>query len=292
MMTTVLIEPQQPSSNNNKMVVQGMMATQSSIPVRSNWFQVARPVANPRIRLFCFSYAGGNAATYRDWHTRLPEGVEVCSVQLPGRGNRFKEKAITHLDTLLNSLLPEIEPYTATPYAFFGHSMGAQVAFELARKLRDKGCPEPKCLIVSGRRAPQRHAKSKPLYTLPETEFREEIRRLNGTPEEALNNPELMDLVSPILRADFQLIETWMYQPSDPISAPVMALGGVKDSQVSMDDLEEWSKVTKGPFCLELFSGDHFFINQVTDSLLSTVSNAIESVLGGAEGLLANRKTS
>lgn len=269
-----------------------MMATQSSIPLRSNWFQVARPVTNHRIRLFCFSYAGGNASTYRDWHTRLPKDVEVCSVQLPGRGNRFKEKAFTDLDTLLNSLIPEIEPFTSTPYAFFGHSMGAQVAFELARKLRDKGCPQPKCLIVSGRRAPQRQKKAKPIYSLPETEFREEIRRLNGTPEEALNNPELMDLVSPILRADFQLIETWIYQPSDPIDVPVMALGGVKDNQVSMDDLEDWSKVTKGPFCLELFSGDHFFINQVTDSLLTTVNHAIESVLEGAEELLANRKTS
>ena len=101
-----------------------------------------------------------------------------------------------------------------------------------------------------------------------------------------------MDLVSPILRADFQLIETWVYQPSDPIDVPVMALGGVKDNQVSMDDLEEWRKVTKGPFCLELFSGDHFFINQVTDSLLNTVNQAIESVLGGSDGMLASRKTS
>ena len=268
------------------------MATQSSIPVKSNWFQVARPVSEPRLRLFCFSYAGGNASTYRDWHKRLPSDVEVCSVQLPGRGSRFKEKAFTDLDSLLSTLAPEIQPYTTTPYAFFGHSMGAQLAFELSRKLRDLGCMQPKCLIVSGRRAPQRAKKSKPIYSLPETEFRDEIRRLNGTPEEALNNPELMDLVSPILRADFQLIETWVYQPSDPIDVPVMALGGVKDNQVSMDDLEEWRKVTKGPFCLELFSGDHFFINQVTDSLLNTVSQAIESVLGGSESMLASRKTS
>ena len=268
------------------------MANHSTNPVRSNWFQVARPVVSPRLRLFCFSYAGGNASTYREWHKRLPEDVEVCSIQLPGRGSRFKEKAFTDLDSLLTSLVAEIEPYTETSYAFFGHSMGAQVAFELARKLRDKGLEQPKCLIVSGRRAPQRAKKSKPIYSLPEAEFRDEIRRLNGTPEEALNNPELMDLVSPILRADFQLIETWVYQPSDPIDVPVLALGGVKDKQVTMDDLEDWKKVTKGPFCLELFSGDHFFINQATDTLLNTVNQAIETVLGRADGVLANRKTS
>ncbi|WP_199767993.1 thioesterase II family protein [Ketobacter alkanivorans] len=269
-----------------------MMANHSTNPVRSNWFQVARPVVSPRLRLFCFSYAGGNASTYREWHKRLPEDVEVCSIQLPGRGSRFKEKAFTDLDSLLTSLVAEIAPYTETSYAFFGHSMGAQVAFELARKLRDKGLEQPKCLIVSGRRAPQRSKKSKPIYSLPEAEFRDEIRRLNGTPEEALNNPELMDLVSPILRADFQLIETWVYQPSDPIDVPVLALGGVKDKQVTMDDLEDWKKVTKGPFCLELFSGDHFFINQATDTLLNTVNQAIETVLGRADGVLANRKTS
>lgn len=268
------------------------MATQSRDVKQSNWFHIARPVKQPRLRLFCFSYAGGNASTYRDWHKQLPEDIEVCSVQLPGRGSRFKEKAFTDLDSLLSTLTPEIAPYTDTPYAFFGHSMGAQLAFELARKLRDMGADQPKCLIVSGRRAPQKQKKSKPIYSLPESEFRDEIRRLNGTPDEALNNPELMDLVSPILRADFQLIETWQYQPSDPIDVPVMALGGVKDNQVSMDDLEDWKTVTRGPFCLELFSGDHFFINQVTDSLLNTVNQAIESVVGSTDGMLSRRKSS
>ena len=148
---------------------------------------------------------------------------------------------------------------------------------------------QPACLIVSGRRGPQRPPRNKPIHTLPEPQFRDEIRRLNGTPEEALNNPELMDLVSPILRADCQVVETWEYRPSEPIDVPVLALGGVKDKQVSLDDLEDWRSVTKGPFSLELFSGDHFFINQVTDSLLNTVSQALNCVLGRAEGLLSRR---
>lgn len=268
-----------------------MTVSQNPVMGQSSWFLIPRPVARPRLRLFCFSYAGGNASTYREWHRQLPADVEVCSVQLPGRGSRFREKALTDLNALLSALIVEIARYTDTPYAFFGHSMGAQVAFELSRCIRDKGLNQPAFLIVSGRRAPQKQKKSRPIYNLPEAEFREEIRRLNGTPAEALNNPELMDLVSPILRADFQLIETWQYLPSDPIDVPVMALGGVKDNQVSLDDLEDWSKVTKGPFSLELFSGDHFFINQVTDALLNTISHAIDSLVV-QDGLLTQRKMS
>jgi len=266
-----------------------MVMTSSPKVAQSPWFQVPRPVDAPRLRLFCFSYAGGNASTYRDWHRLLPADVEVCSVQLPGRGSRFKERAHTTLNSLLDALQTAIQPYVGVPYAFFGHSMGAQVAFELARRLRDSGARQPACLIVSGRRGPQRPPRNKPIHTLPESQFRDEIRRLNGTPEEALNNPELMDLVSPILRADCQVVETWEYRPSEPIDVPVLALGGVKDKQVSLDDLEDWRSVTKGPFSLELFSGDHFFINQVTESLLNTVSQALNCVLGRAEGLLSRR---
>ena len=261
--------------------------TSASQVLHNPWFQITRPVVTPRLRLFCFSYAGGNAATYRDWYKQLPEDVEVCSIQLPGRGSRFKERAHTSLDSLLAALHHVIEPHTRVPFAFFGHSMGAQVAFELARRLRDTGTALPSCLIVSGRRGPHRPPRNKPIYNLPEPEFREEIRRLNGTPEEALNNPELMDIISPILRADCQVVETWNYQPSRPMDVPVLALGGVKDSQVSIEDLEDWRTVTTGPFTLQLFSGDHFFINQVTDSLLTTVRHTLDCVLGRAEGFLS-----
>ncbi len=252
-----------------------------------NWFQIQRPVANPTLRLFCFSYAGGSASIYRDWHKHLPEDVEVCSVQLPGRGARFTERSFTSLGPMIDALEQAIDPYTKVPYAFFGHSMGAQLAFELTRRLRDRGIPEPQCLILSGRKAPQLQSKRKPIHTLPESEFREEVKRLNGTPDEALNNQELMDIVSPILRADFQAIETWEYTPSNPITVPMFVMGGVKDKNVTLDDLEEWRQVSTGPFGLELFSGDHFFINQATDSLLKSINKAINSVLGRAEGLIS-----
>lgn len=235
------------------------------------------------MRLFCFSYAGGSAAVFKSWPDAMPQGVEVCSVQLPGRGTRYGETALTSMEQMLDELQTVIRPLTNVPYVFFGHSMGAQLAFELVRRLRRAGAPEPSCLIVSSRRAPQCPGRDKPLYSLPEAEFREEIRRMNGTPEEALSNPELMDIVSPVLRADFTAIETWDYQAGQPLTAPVLALGGVHDRQVSLDDLEAWRQITVGSFSLELFSGDHFFLNQVEASLLKSMNRVMSELMPRAE---------
>ncbi|PCJ30186.1 MAG: putative thioesterase [Moraxellaceae bacterium] len=243
------------------------------------WFQVPKPVAQPRLRLFCFNYAGGNASAYRDWYQQLPSDVEVCSIQLPGRGARFKESAYTNLNALLDALESAMSPYLGVSYAFFGHSMGAQVAYELARRLRDNGFAEPDYLFVSGRRAPQLPATRKPIHGLPEDQFLEEIRRLNGTPDEALNNPELMELVSPILRADCQVIETWDYRPSELLAMPVIALGGAKDSNVAINELEDWSKVTNNHFEMRLFSGDHFYLHSSKDSLLSCIAGVLNKAL-------------
>lgn len=254
------------------------------------WFQVPNPVAAPRFRLFCFSYAGGNASAYRDWHRKLPADIELCSVQLPGRGSRFREQAFTNFDALLQALTDAIKPYLGkTEFAFFGHSMGAEVAFELARTLRSQRLPQPQCLFVSGRKAPQVPSRRRPIHDLPEEEFRKEIRRLNGTPEEALQNAELMDLVSPILRADCQVIETWEYQPSEPLDVPVFALGGVRDDHVSIDELESWAKLTRAHFELRLFSGDHFYIHSATDALLSCINSTISRLINQSDRILSYR---
>lgn len=246
---------------------------------KDKWFQVPQPVGNARARLFCFSYAGGNASAYRDWAKYLPRDVELCNVQLPGRGARFKESSYTNLNTLLDGLESAISPYLDKNFAFFGHSMGAQVAFELSRRLQEKGKSKPDFLFVSARKAPQIPQRRRPLHSLPETEFRAEIERLNGTPKEALANPELMDIISPILRADCKAIETWEYQPSEPLDIPVVALGGVQDQHVTIEELEKWAEVTKGPFEIQLFSGDHFYIHQATDALLNVLGRKITKIL-------------
>ncbi|MCG8315624.1 MAG: alpha/beta fold hydrolase [Pseudomonadales bacterium] len=253
----------------------------------SIWFQVPNPVANPKLRMFCFSYAGGNASAYRDWYQKLPSDVELCSVQLPGRGARFKEKAFTSLNELVDALIDAFQPFLDVPFVFFGHSMGAQVAFELTRRLRDSSLSQPLSLFVSGRRAPNLPARRKPIHDLPETEFREEIRRLNGTPAEAFDNPELMELVSPILRADCQVIETSEFQPSEPLGVPIVALGGAQDRNVTIDELEHWSRLTKGAFEMRLFSGDHFYIHSATDSLLKCLNSFLERAADHSDRILS-----
>lgn len=256
----------------------------------SLWFQTPKVVTQPKLRLFCFSYAGGSASTFYDWHKHLPDDVEVCSIQLPGRGTRFKEQAYTNLGSILTAVENAISAKVDVPYAFFGHSMGAQLAFELTRRLRQSGAPDPECLFISGRKAPQLKARRKPIHDLPETEFREQLKQLNGTPQAALDDPELMDLVSPILRADFKAIETWQFEPSEPLEVPLVVMGGNRDNHVSLDDLEEWRKLTRGSFSLELFSGDHFFINQSTDALLSSLNKSLSGLVNRAERWFGKRQ--
>ena len=192
-------------------------------------FIVPRPVAKPRVRLYCLPYAGGSASAYHAWARALPDDVELSGVQLPGRSLRIHEPPLRRLPELLRALLPRLERQDA-PYVLFGHSMGALVAFELARGLRHLGAPPPAGLIVSGSRAPERRGASHDLHRLPDEDFLRELRRFEGLPEEVLRDPELLALTLPALRADFEMIETWQSEPEPPLPVRMAALGGTERS--------------------------------------------------------------
>src|SRR6185437_8848497 len=181
------------------------------------WFTSKRPNARARLRLFCFPYAGGGPAIYRLWPQNLPTDVEICVAQLPGRGTRMREQPFTNLDALVQAATEAIKPLLDKPFALFGHSMGAMISFELARRLREQGQPQPSYLFISGRRAPQLPNDDPLSYNLPDTELRQELLRLNGTPKEVLEHPELMELMLPLLRADFSVVETYEYRPGVPL---------------------------------------------------------------------------
>ncbi|MBL4795100.1 MAG: thioesterase, partial [Pseudomonadales bacterium] len=256
-----------------------MNNTRSSSLYKNPWFHVQKRVEQPSIRLFCFSYAGGSAGAFRGWCDLLPDYIEVCSVQLPGRGSRFREPPITNMSLLLDMLVPEIKQHFNDPFAFFGHSMGAQVSFELARRLRSLNEPLPVHLFESGRRAPQLESNRKIIHGLPEDQFLNEIKKLNGTPEEALQHPELMELVSPILRADIKLVETWDYRDELPLSIPITALAGAADEGVPVESIEEWGVQTSKGFTLRVFNGDHFFINSCKSEVLANVSATLSAIV-------------
>jgi medium-chain acyl-[acyl-carrier-protein] hydrolase len=239
------------------------------------WVTCPEPQPQADFRLLCFPYAGGKASIFLSWPDGLPSTIEVCSVQLPGRGSRFSEPAFTNLRALIKTMAAPLLPYLDKPFALFGHSLGALIAFELARHLRRDYDLKPIQLFVSGCRAPQLGRLHPPMSALPESELIATLRRLTGTPEPVLQNAELMQLLTPILRADFTLTETYVYTAEAPLDCPISAFGGREDMLVSQDSLEAWNEQTGQAFKLRMLPGDHFFLNTAQSSLLQAIDEAI-----------------
>jgi medium-chain acyl-[acyl-carrier-protein] hydrolase len=232
-------------------------------------------------RLFCFPYAGGAAAIYRDWGNQFPSRIEVYPVQLPGHGNRLNEPLFKRLEPLVESTAEALRPYLEGSFAFFGHSMGAIISFELAHLLRREHKPGPAHLFLSGRPAPHRVKNEPPTYDLPQPEFIEELRRLQGTPKEVLEDPELMSILGPILRADLEICETHEYAPGPPLECPITAFGGLHDQDVSREQLEGWRDYTSSSFAVRMFPGDHFYLHHSAPMLLRLIAQDLRNMSRG-----------
>lgn len=245
----------------------------------NSWVTCPRPNPQAHLRLFCFPYAGGAASIFRTWSDDLPRDVEACLIQPPGRESRLGEPPFTRLSPLVHSLVQAIRPCLNLPFAFFGHSMGATINFELTRQLRKRNDLGPVHLFVSGSRAPQIPRRDPPIHQLPEAEFVEELRGFNGTPEAVLQNTELMQLFLPILRADFAVHEMYVYTADAPLDCSISAFGGLQDDEVSHDDLVAWRDQTRSAFTLRMFPGDHFFLHSARTLLLQALSQDLVQVL-------------
>lgn len=191
------------------------------------------------------------------------------------------EPPFTRLEPLIQALAHALLPSLTKPFAFFGHSMGGLVSFELVRILRKEYDLSPVHLFVSGHRAPQVPDPDPPIHALPEAAFLEELRRLNGTPEAVLQNAELMQLLLPTLRADFAVIETYIYAPDPPLDCPITAFGGLQDQEASCDDLEAWREQTNAAFSLQMLRGDHFFLHSAQPLLLQFLSRKLHQIASG-----------
>lgn len=248
-------------------------------PRAGGW--LAWPSANDQaaLRLFCFPYAGGSGTIFRPWGKALPGEVDVCGIQLPGRGVRAREPHLRDMRVLVPALAEAILPLCDRPFAFFGHSLGALVAFEVARHLRRETRLEPLLLIASGRRAPQIPSTEAPIHDLPHDAFVAELTRLNGTPDEVLRNQELMEILLPTLRADFQLADTYRFVDDRPLTGRVTVYGGADDADDTRDKLEAWRETTTGPFTLRMFPGGHFFIHTAEPLLLRILFADIERAM-------------
>ncbi len=244
--------------------------------LKDPWIAFHKPRPQARLRLFCLPFAGGGAISYREWSAEMPEEIEVMPVQLPGRERRLREQPFTRMDLLIDALSVAMAPYLDKPFAIFGHSMGAAIGYEWARRLeRDHG-PTPVKILVSARRAPHLSNTDKH-YLLPDDEFCDHLREMNGTPVEVLANPELMQLLLPLLRGDFELNDTHEPQLQPLLACPVTVYGGLEDVEVSRSDLSAWQDVTTGKYKLRMFAGDHFFLHDGRASLIGAVA---EDLLG------------
>ena len=238
------------------------------------WLILGKPKPETRLRLFCFPYAGGGASIFRQWSENMPEGVEVCAIQLPGRENRIIDPPFTKLAPLVDAMVEALDPYFDVPFAFFGHSIGAKIAFELARELRRKKGVHPVHLFVSGSRPPH-IPEPRPLHMLPEHEFVKEFRRFSGTPEAVMQSRDLMEMYLPILRADFAVDETYVYYEDNPLDCPISAFGGSEDKETNRQELEAWRQHTLDSFKFQMFEGDHFFIKSSQSRVLDSISRVL-----------------
>lgn len=242
------------------------------------WLAYHQP--NPRavMRLFCFPFAGGGASAFRGWGHRFADTLEVCPVQLPGREGRLSEPPIHRMAPMVEALAQRLQGHMDRPFAFFGHSMGAAMAFALAHHLESQGAPAPRHLFVSAGSAPTLPAHDAPMHRASDAELVEELKRLGGTPPEILADPEWLELLLPLIRADFELLETYQPPEGTCVSCPVSAFGGLQDVHVRRDRLEAWRSLTSAGFTLRMVPGGHFYLQSALDPLAEAIGRDLDLV--------------
>jgi medium-chain acyl-[acyl-carrier-protein] hydrolase len=233
-----------------------------------------------RIRLFCFPYAGGGAHIYFPWQAQLPDWIEICAIQLPGRGMRFADIPYSQHQPIIEQVLDAIKDYMDKPYAIFGHSMGALLAYELAQAIEQSSLAKPEHLFVSGRRAMHIPSSSKAIYNLDDKDLIAELRQLNGTPAEVLANQELMNLLLPVIRADFKLCDTYEYNEQyESLNINITTFEGSQDHKAQGKYMTAWKDLTSGDVNALQLAGDHFFIHSQEQQLLTLLKDKLLSLL-------------
>jgi medium-chain acyl-[acyl-carrier-protein] hydrolase len=221
----------------------------------SPWVSISPSNGRSLARLFCLPFAGGGSLAYHNWPSRILAGVEVARVHLPGREARLGEPLFRRLAPLVDTLVEELIPWIDRPFAIYGHSMGALLAFELARGLRRRYSLLPGHLFVSGYRAPQLPPSELPFSRLPDADFIDRIRQLGGVPDLVVENEELMEIFLPILKADFEMLETYVFKEEPPLECPLTAFGGLSDPKFDREKIIAWGIHSSMGFSTHFFPG-------------------------------------
>ncbi|WP_251076751.1 thioesterase II family protein [Streptomyces benahoarensis] len=244
------------------------------------WLRSLRRVQNPRGRLVCFPHAGGAASFFREWPQRLAGDIEVLAVCYPGRESRINEPCVNAMEDLAAPLADALAPFLTEPTAFFGHSMGASVAYEVARRLSAGGRPGAAMLLVSGRAAPHRLRPSA-LGSQPDDDLISDVRRRGGPLAAALDVPDLLELVLPSIRADYQLVDSYASEATlHPLHVPVTAYYGEGDVDNPAESVLAWADVSGGPerFASRAFPGGHFFLVPHAADVLGDINTRLARV--------------
>mgnify|MGYP002712978855 CR=1 FL=1 len=239
-----------------------------------NWIFCPKPNPDARLRLFCFPYAGAGAALFSEWPSALSEDVEVCALQLPGREMRFRESPLTDWQAVIASVVSASSAYLDKPFALFGYCVGSVLAFEMARALRREGLPQPFHLLVAARAAPT-IPETEGIHKLSEAALIARLAETNATPEAILQDSTLLPLLLPVIRADFQIGETYGYVAEPPLACPISAFRGAKDKLVTAANITPWQAETTASFAVRTLPGDHFFINSARPIFLQMIQRVL-----------------
>jgi surfactin synthase thioesterase subunit len=259
---------------------------------RDLWIRRYHPSPGGDIDLYCFPHAGGAATTYRPLSVTLSPDIEVRAIQYPGRQDRRSEACAPEIGALADALFDVIgAAVKAEPdrrFAFFAHSMGAVVAFEVARRLQDASAPMPVRFFASGRRAPSRRREEN-VHLRGDREFIAEMRRLGGTDQRLIDDDELLMLMLPTVRSDYRAIETYVYAPGPPLNCPISVLIGDSDPRVTADEARAWADHTTGEIGFHTFSGGHFYLDPQRDQVARVIREVL--ALGAGRGTTARSGT-
>ncbi|WP_040496625.1 thioesterase II family protein [Fulvivirga imtechensis] len=230
-----------------------------------------------QIQMFCLPFAGGNKYSFGEYERFAPEFVEVIPVELPGRGSRADEALLTNIYDLAEDVFFSIKNKLDKPYILYGHSMGGLLAYLTAKLIIKNFSSEPLHMFITGCTAPSTRDKSY-LHLLSKEDFIKKLKELGGCPEEILNNGDILDFFEPIIKADFQAVESFEYQQTTPFDIPLTLMFGMSE-KVTQSEMREWQKETTRSIDIIQMPGDHFFINQFGFQIIKVIARKISNQL-------------
>jgi len=238
-----------------------------------------RKTDNIRLQLFCFPFAGSSATVFRPWVDKLPDGIEILAVQLPGRENRLREPCVHEMSKIVEGLEADIVESIEAPFAFFGHSLGSLIAYEVLQNFARSGRANAELLFASGGPAPHTCTGPTQPRKLTQEQILDDLRSISGAPSELLNDPEILALVLPMLQADFELYANYRYEERPPLECPIVTIRGAGDTYISYQSQTEWKNHTDRHFSFQVVPGKHLFMVDSSLALLSMITTHLAPIL-------------